>query len=180
MTIRKIAYIGTHSAAKSTTSRRLASFLMDEGYKVRLISEIATKVHTDYGIDINRDSGFTSQLIIALEQIRQEREAEDYLGKILNPDEIGYIICDRSIWDVLPYSISLNHYEKMTVEEIDHIVNLILNYTKNGKPYDRIYYCKPRPIYADGIRDTDKKWQTEIDDLFRSVIEDYNIECITV
>lgn len=193
--MKKIAYIGSHSSAKTTTVRRIGRLLDDLGWtKVIVIPEVARFCP----FNINLTAGFKAQLWMLAEQarleVRAEREIEKWERKMEPtwfyqlPRDIkdvwnrvdGIILCDRSIWDYLVYSISLNRRDKMTDKELDVIYNMVHRYHEILAPYDLIYLCKPRPLYDDGVRDLNPEWQQEIFEIFQEVIKENNLRVIPV
>lgn len=176
---KKVAYIGAHSSAKTTTVNRLSWFLNNDNKNVYVIREVPRDIPTD--LSINQEGGFQSQRWMLEEQIRRELTAErDALQYALDTGETSYIICDRSIWDYLAYSRSLNKHEKLTDKEYDEIKTLVLLALQVITDYDEIYFCEMKPLYDDGVRDTNAAWRSDVYDCFKKIIKDYNLNVTVV
>jgi len=164
----KIAWIGAHSSAKTTTVNRVSRLFHDLGIDHILIPEVARLCP----FRIGKNGGFDTQMWILNEQIRRENEAEKDKG---NP----YVICDRTVWDSLVYSTSLMHRKKMTEDEVRVVDTMVTNHAKNH-PYELIYFCEPKPLYEDGKRDTDPEWQQDIYKTFKAIIKERGINVTMV
>ena len=176
--IKKIAYIGAHSSAKTTTVNRLSQFLKDMGIPYVVVPEVPR----DCPLPFNQEGGMAAQLWMINEQVRRELEAEKEafeILKTLQPEEV-YIICDRSLWDYMAYSRSLARIGTMTAEDLRIITNQITGLVQSMEPYDIIYFCETKPLYEDGVRDTDPEWQKEIYVCFKQVVKDFSLKVTVV
>ena len=91
------------------------------------------------------------------------------------PDRTFAIICDRCIWDCLAYSCSLHEMGNMTDEELKLIQKIVRAWAAVLK-YDLIYFCEPKPLYEDGIRNTDPEWRDNVYQWFKRMIKSEDIE----
>jgi thymidylate kinase len=184
--MKKIAYVGAHSSAKTTTVNRLSQFLKDEGIPFVVVTEVPR----DCPFPINKESGYKAQQWMVMEHVRRELDAREKANlieqEILKDWSVpvqgwphAYIICDRSLWDYVAYSRSLNEKGMMTDAELKAITDTVRGMVE-VMPYYRIYFCEMKPPYDDGIRDTDPEWQREIYDHFKRVIKDYSLKVIVV
>jgi len=177
--MRKSAWIGAHSSAKTTTVNRLAWFLKQEGKTVFMVREVPRDIPPD--LSINQDAGFAAQRWMVEEQIRRELKCErDALLWERGNDTIAYILCDRSIWDYLAYSLTLLNGGKMSSEEFEKIRELVLFSLNILLPYDKIYFCEMKPLYDDGVRDLDEAWRDNVHNSFKKIIKDYQLDVVTV
>jgi hypothetical protein len=47
-------------------------------------------------------------------------------------------------------------------------------------PYDAIFFCEPKPLYADGVRSTNQEFQDTIYEKFKYVIKHYDLDVVVV
>ena len=66
--MKKIAFMGAHSSAKTTTVNRMATVLRDMGYVIEVVTEVAK----DCPMPINKQGSFDAQLWMIQEQARKE------------------------------------------------------------------------------------------------------------
>jgi hypothetical protein len=188
MTIRMYGWIGAHSAGKTTTVNRVHRFLVEDGRQVIKIPEVARL----YPGKIGKNGGFSAQLWMIQEQMRLEMEAVAEFKEIeisessvntfpvAYEQEVKYILCDRTIWDMLAYSISLNRRELISDTELQIIKTTVLGWDGVKTPYDTVFFCEKKPLYDDGVRDTDPAWQDDIHQTFKTMIKEYDIKVVTV
>lgn len=185
--VKKVAYIGAHSSAKTTTVNRLSQFLKDMDIPYVVVPEVPR----DCPLPFNQEGGLSAQLWMVNEQIRRELGAENYANDTIHellkeekytPKNLPemYVICDRSLWDYLAYSRSLARKGTMTPDDLRVITKQILGLVATMKPYDTIYFCETKPLYEDGVRDTDPEWQGEIYNCFKQIIKDYGLKVTVV
>lgn len=156
---RKIGFIGVHNGGKDTLSHYLFTQLKMKGKTAYYIPEIAEKAIM-HGMKLNEPN---SQMYMLGEQIARETEAE-YCGKR------EYIVCNRTVIDVLPYGAILKNYFEMR--------EIVANYL-HSNPYYMIFRVKPfSSIEDDGVRLIDQTRQHIIDNLFDSVLNDLRVSGI--
>lgn len=180
MKIRKIAWIGAHSSAKTTTVNRVAAMLEAMGHDVFKVTEVIR----NFKGDINENGGFDAQMFAVDAQARAELQVHNLASKVKekpvlrahdNPAKDIYILCDRSIWDSLPYSMYLKDTGQMTREQVNMIEQSIEDWLELLPPYDAIFFCEPKPLYADGVRSTVQEFQDGIYEKFKYIIKHYEI-----
>jgi len=176
MTVIKTGWIGAQSSAKTTTVNRVHAFLKSQGKEVVLVPETARL----YKGKIGRQGGFSAQLWMIQEQMRRENKAHQDLAHYEDLPNEAHILCDRTIWDMLVYSVSLNKSGLIKDNELDIIKDTVLNWIEVMVPYDSIFFCEKKLIYDDGKRDPSPEWQDNIYKTFKTVIKEYNIPAITV
>lgn len=189
--MKKIAFMGAHSSAKTTTVNRLGAFLMYLDIPHIIIPEMPRICP----YEINQESGFKAQAWMVFEQIRRETQAEREIVHMeaekkdrdkhitvsaANFGTQGVIICDRCIWDYMVYGLSLKQKGQITDEDFKVLKSMILSYNASMTPYDVIFFCEPKPLYEDGIRDVDPEWREEIYRLFKLIIKEYNLNVVQV
>jgi hypothetical protein len=164
----KICFSGVFNTGKSWTAWALSRALAEQGKSVKLVKEGARIAHA-LGFGINQDATVESEVRILLLQVENE-QATDGL--------YDYVISDRALWDSLPYIENnlLNcRYEKWGSNF--ELLNFFLLYIKEKMKYDFVFYCRPGlPIYKDGVRAIDPKYQKELDSILKNKIDEL---CIT-
>lgn len=161
----KVAFFGTHGAAKTTRAKAVTQVLRDLGNDAILIQETAAEAK-EAGIVINEEGGFDSQKWILERQIELEVEAE-------NNHEV--IVCDRSVFDAIAYSMYLFRHGRMTRDELNRITTIALRHSIIY-PYDWLYLCAPRQLQEDGIRSTNPNYQMEVAKIFEEIIQLYDLK----
>ena len=150
----KIAFIGTHGTGKTTLSHSLTADLKKMGVNAAMVNEISSKCP----LPINENSSFKTQLWIMSAQICEELEASD---------KYPHIICDRSILDGYTYAVVIG----CANEFLEKIAESWI------KTYDYLFKVPvTKPIEADGIRSTDKKFQTDVDEMMEKVLQEKKIK----
>jgi len=158
--ILRIAFIGTQGSGKTTAVYSLAAGLKTLGIHVKIISEAAENCP----YEINKNSTSESQEWMIVSQITNELTALATFPK-------GVIICDRTPFDSLVYS----RYNNLILD--DSLTQYALNYMKR---YDIIFYQDSKGGHLDdnGIRSTDKKFQTAIERRFELMLHTYGIRVV--
>jgi hypothetical protein len=173
--IRKYAWIGAHSSAKTTTVNRIAAMLEAEGKPYKKVTEVIRQFRGS----INEDGGFGTQIFCVDRQGLAEWNAALKLLTLSDDGEV-YILCDRSIWDSLPYALHLKDIGRMTVEEVLMIEDSIMKWIEILTPYDAIFFCEPKPLYEDGVRSTKQEFQDAIYEKFKYVIKHYDLNVTVI
>lgn len=156
--VRKVAWMGAHSSAKTTTVNRVAVLLADLDIDCHIISEVAR----DCPFPISEEGSALAQMWMIAEQITRETT---YSGI----DTI--VLCDRSIWDYYAYSLQLHEDGRLTRQELVAIRDLCRKHSDNN-PYHSIYFCEPKPLYEDGVRSVDPTWRQKVYEKFKRVIKE--------
>ena len=168
---------GAQSSGKTTSINRTYRILTEAGFRVLKTPETA-RLHKG---PIGKAGGFKAQKWMIEKQIELEKEALDTLISegYHKSTEKAFILCDRCIWDMLVYSISLNRRGVVSDDELIKVEKLVTEYAATD-PYTTIFFCEKKPLYDDGVRDTDPAWQDDIYQTFKAVIKDYNIQVVTL
>lgn len=166
----KFALVGAHSCGKTSTLNSI-----DSGVPCcRAISELARKCP----YDVNKKSTPFTQKWLLHNQIVAELDAE-YDLHIL-PEQYGFILCDRSVFDPLIYWQANSFlYEQLHMSPKLHIANIeIRNYLRDTAtrwarlhPYTHTFVFTQlinEHIHNDGFRDCDPYWQGLVDSEFQS------------
>ena len=177
MTIIIYPLSGAQSSGKTTTINRTYRMLRDAGFRVIKTPEAARM----YKGPIGKQGGFAAQKWMIDKQKELEKDAVDMLiaEGFHKSTEKAFILCDRCIWDMLVYSISLNRRGVVTDDDLIKVEKLVTEYAETD-PYTTIFFCEKKPLYDDGVRDTDPEWQDDIYQTFKAVIKDYNIQVVTL
>jgi hypothetical protein len=154
-----IGLMGTHGTGKSTYAQALLASAQDIFYGegcVAIINEVARSCP----YPVNRETTEEAQLWIFTKQMQKELEA---LCKA------EYIICDRTILDGLAYAEAAG-----LTDMVDAFLPPALMWMER---YTHIYWFRPVAgrLVADGFRDTDPAFQTEIDSILSYWVKAYHI-----
>lgn len=156
----KIAIIGTHGCGKTTLCNELYKSVWFDSYKfaVEPMREVSR-----LGFHINEHADDASQLaMVSL-----------HLNNLFNQN----LVADRSILDAYIYSKYLcNTSLVVSKETVDFIEKLV---DKNIRRYDYLFLCRPEfDLVDDGFRSMDKKFQTDIDNMFDEEINKRGIDVV--
>lgn len=155
----KIAFIGTHGVGKTTLCYDLAASLKRRDLSVELVREVARECP----LPINRETTLKAQEWILHTQIARELEAEAK-GEV--------VVCDRAVLDNYCYMrrASAGEPVERTLEA------LVRTWTAT---YDFLFKV---PIVGDprfdGVRDTDRAFQHEIDGLIDGALADWGVRAV--
>ncbi len=151
----KIAMIGAHGVGKTTLCFEAAAFLKKRDINVELVKEVARSCP----LPINRETNLLAQSWILHTQVAEEIRA----GNMAE-----YVLCDRSVIDNYAYLV----WAAEGRPELDHLV------AEWMKTYDHLWKV---PIVSvpsyDGVRDTDVKFQREIDGLVDELLGRFDAAC---
>ncbi len=146
---RKIAFVGTHGVGKTTLCFELAARLKRRGIRVDLVKEVARRCP----LPLNQQTTMAAQAWILHTQIAEELA--------LCPGH-DVLICDRSAVDNYAYLVA----RFGRVEPYDSVVADWI------RTYALLVWVPPvdAPSF-DGVRDTDLRYQREIDRTLHELIE---------
>lgn len=161
--MKKIALIGSHGVAKTTTAYGLLYQLKKSRIDVSLLGETARQCP----LPVNQRGTRNSQLWILGLQLMQESSINS---------NVDFAICDRSVLDIYAYSYYNN--PKFAKSLLPFIL-------EHMKTYDYIFYLPIRKGYlkGDSIRSSNERYQRDIDMILRHIIgivELHNIKIISV
>ncbi len=159
--MKKVAIVGTHGTFKSTLTLKLAAELKAHRYTIKTIEEFAARCpYPINGQDIKAQEWIVSMQYIA------ELEAGAGHGGRTPPD---FLICDRSILDAFVYTEDLCDKQKIAMppwipKMTDHLL----------PTYDFIFKTNLSTdgLVEDGTRDTDPKWQENIERRLAQALEE--------
>lgn len=155
----KIAISGSQGVGKSTLLAAIDKVKEEYFPNYIFIKEIVRTLK-DQGIRINRDADHYSQCKIL---------EEHYKNTFRYPN----FITDRCAVDAFVYAIYDYTHGKYSFEEHKEHEKRFL---ETIKEYDIFYFLPIEfEIEKDGVRDTDKLYQKEINNLFLTVYKKYNI-----
>ena len=148
--MKKIALIGTHGVAKTTTVYGIGYRLKQMRYDTDIVYETARKCP----LPINHKGSVNSQKWIIGKLLELE--------SLIDPT-IDFAICDRTLLDTYVYSLRTNRkFAKSFLPfAIEHM-----------KTYDYIFYLpiKGKYLKSDSKRSANKQYQIEIDQGIRDII----------
>lgn len=150
---RKVAFIGSHGVGKTTLCYELAARLKRQDLRVDLVKEVARRCP----LPINRESTLEAQEWILHTQMAMEIET---------CQDQDLVVCDRSVLDNYAYLIA-------AVGRMDVYDGLVRAWLPT---YDLTVWVPilERPRF-DGIRDTDRRFQEQIENLIAELARDFNV-----
>ena len=179
MNIYKIGLTGTHCVHKSTICRALGKRLKDGGHEVLVIEE---NVRKSPDLVLPPDGNYLHFETLSLfRQIVEEIEGYYKILENINKNgKTGFLICDRTVFDVIPYSC----YPIIMSGEIDlsdcaFFIDAANFYSQRIQPYDIIFFLRPDLDYKpedDGFRFIDPVHRAVIDKLFEEIYGDQVIK----
>lgn len=153
----KIGFTGAQSTGKTTLLNALKS---EKFFKEFDFCEGVTRWVNKLGININENGDDLTQEIILMKHVYNLYTHDN-------------MIADRTIIDVLVYSIWMHDNGKISEDTYLEVVKV---FEKAIKEYDYIFFIEPEfEITDDGVRSSDKKFQDEINEIFKNVLSSRNI-----
>lgn len=151
----KVAFIGTHGVGKTTLCFDLGAMLKKRGLHVDLVKEVARLSP----LPINRKTSLEAQLWILTTQIAEEiRSAAHHEA----------VVCDRSVLDNYAYLMFAAGRQKW----LEPLVNRWM------KSYDLLFKVPyAGEAAADGVRDTDEFFMSQIDRLVDELLAERQLPC---
>lgn len=168
----KIALTGAHGVGKSTLANLLETVISNKDKTISITPEVPRLICDE--INDNEyfrrgNNSLLKQSFILIGQL----VVEEQLRK-----NVDIQICDRTILDHWAYSLSLFEKEINQANYAKIYERFIIDHCKT---YDRIFYI---PIEFepedDGVRESDKDFQSEIDRLIVSLLTKYKIDYTTI
>ena len=155
----KIGFCGTMSVGKTTLVKALKELPEFKDYTFRTER---SKYLMEMGIPLNTDSTLKGQLVFAAERASELMQEN--------------IITDRTVIDVMAFcelSESMDSAHK-------YYLNATLFYLI--KEYDYLFYVSPEGIEIEdnGVRETDTKYRTAIDNKIKSLTKMFRNNTITI
>ena len=161
-----VVFTGSQGSGKTTMMNEVYGFIeknhavMKGYYQVESISREAQ----EFGFQINEETTFETQYYLALQYMVADIRTRKHAEK----NNIEWIILDRSVLDVIPFTRArsiISDDEKKMISSI-----LLDHYEKY--PVDYLFYCEPlNGIVDDGIRSTNQKFQKVIDHYFHELLD---------
>jgi thymidylate kinase len=157
----KIAFIGTHGVGKTTLCYDLAACLKKRDVTVELVREVARECP----LPINRDTTLTAQSWILHTQIAWELAAAA---------KSEVVVCDRAALDNFCYlkrAGGAGDREKV-------LEALVASWTPTYDVLVKVPICGK--LRFDGVRDTDIRFQHDIDELIDATLEAWGVPHVTL
>ena len=145
-----IAFSGSHGTGKTTAAHAMAvkMKIAHPGSRVGFLAEVAPGCP----YPINQETTAAGQLWIFAKQM----ERELWLSR-----ENDFVVSDRCLLDVIAYTVVAD------LEDLaDNMLRLFGDYVAANQPYQEVRILPPKPSYlvADGVRDTDARFQADVHD----------------
>jgi thymidylate kinase len=162
----KFGLIGSHGVGKTTLLTQLVKRFIKENIDCYIITDTARRCP----FNLNKRTDFKSQIWIFNEQIKRE---------LIGSSDI--ILSDRTVLDILAYSKYAMKNGNMKEQEYETIKKLVEDWIYSN-PYFFLYVPIPEGLWIedDGVRDTDKAYQKEIDDYILEALEELNIKYVVL
>jgi thymidylate kinase len=157
----KVAFIGTHGVGKTTLCYDLAAGLKKRDLTVELVREVARECP----LPINRETTVKAQAWILHTQIAWELVAEA---------KADVVCCDRAVLDNFCYLKRAATGDP----QVDVLEALVRAWTST---YDVLFRV---PVVGDprfdGVRDTDRLFQREIDELILATLASWSVPYVAL
>ena len=164
---RIITFTGAQGTGKTATRRELVRWMQHNNYSViDTYSGIRHSVARDakkFGFVINEQTNFESQYYIACKYMVADIETRKNAEK----NNIDFIVLDRSVLDVIPYTMiskNINGDQKVMITKLlmEHFALFP----------SRLIYCQLLDFVTwDEDRSANTKFQKEIDDVFNYIVK---------
>jgi len=163
--VKKICFTGSQGTGKTTMRNELVKYFNE--HEVNTISNyvgVEDSISRDaksVGFKINEETDFNSQYYMSSKYI----SADLLTDLVAERDLAEYIILDRSVIDVLPYTALA---KDIGIEQYRFIARLLEDHFHAFVP-NILFYCRPLPEVNsdnDPLRSANKKFQEDIDKLF--------------
>ena len=149
----KIAFIGSHGVGKTTLCYDLAGILKKHLPSVGIVMEVARSCP----LPINRDTTLDAQSWILHTQIARE---------IVEADQNTAVVCDRAALDNYAYLVAATGGHPV----LDELVTYWMS------TYDYLFKVPiTLELRRDGVRDSDSKFQRDIDALVDRLLSDKQV-----
>ena len=157
---------GTHGTGKTTAVNALADMLKTEYSHLKIVK--LPEVARACPWPINQNTSPEGQHQIFHAQLAAELAA----GR-----DADILICDRSGLDSLIYAMRAEAKSE-SLENWDFVAYAATYFMDVWfRSYDLLWWFRPGfPLVADGVRDIDPQFQKDIDDIFKDMITDLNLE----
>ncbi|MHA1368250.1 MAG: AAA family ATPase [Promethearchaeota archaeon] len=155
----KIGFSGAHATGKTTYSFMICADLKKEGYTVGKVQEIARDLPN--GFKINEETDTDTQIYLAARQVEEEIKASKMYD---------IVVMDRTLLDIYIYAIYAYDRGNMNGDHVT-VINAMLGQWM--RYYDVVFFCniqKTNFNIDDGFRSTNVDFQTDIDRIFKSVL----------
>ena len=168
----RIAFVGAQGTGKTTLVNNLAGphIRKDRPY---VYQEVVRDLMRNRKIKINREGDNFSQDLVSVTHLNNAMES--YYN-------IPNALFDRCIIDSHAYGMTCSDVTVKSLDFSRHMIDVIFkNY-----PYDLLIYVPPYNEFLkeDGVRDTDSKYQLEVDQNMRNLIkcveEDYDVDVLRI
>ena len=159
----KIGILGTHGTGKTTLGHTIMSYLKENHFIVGWVSEIVR----DLPASVNDLSAFFPQYWVLNAQINKEIERQS---------NNNIIVTDRTVIDNFAYAIKTANKDSISKKQLNVLATICKNWIET---YDFLFYTQRTElsIEKDNFRSTKLKFQIEIDETIRKIINDW---CISV
>jgi HD superfamily phosphohydrolase/nicotinamide riboside kinase len=165
----RIAMVGSHSTGKTT----LLNHLRNRCGAVRLVTieEIARRLIA-LGFPMGKNTVVDSWVSFIDEQLRQER--------VLNSEPFDLLVSDRTVMDAAAYSLVNRSLPRPFIPP--YFVSMVREIAfREAGYYDLYAYCPIEfAMHADGIRDEDEEYRSDVDRAVRQLLEEAGLDFVVL
>ena len=164
-----IGFSGTQCSGKST----LLQHLKDKNPDWNIImgeDGVVRKLKKEYGITINQNGGFDTQLLITAQHV-----ANIYKSSKLNT------MVDRCVFDSFAYALHTGcFFSSLEIKKAYELTRDV--FEMNYKKYDKIFLMNPDDVTLeeDGVRSNDPEYRKQIHDCFQLILDHYKMDNVIV
>ncbi len=150
----KIAICWAHWVWKTTISKEIS-----KEYNLEILPDIVVQAH-NMGLQINESTPLETQVWLIWQQMANEKTTTKF-------------IADKCIFDYYIYAKALCMD--------DDLVNVAYKMASKTGKYDYIFYIPPEfPIEDDGVRSTDKAFQSSVDKTYKEFLDKEKLDYCTI
>ncbi len=161
--------MGSHDTGKTTLGFSICGKLKTRHYNVDFVAEVAR--HIPVQLRVNQGTNFEAQYWILNEQINEE-----ILAKLRGAN---MIVTDRTVVDnyAYAYRAARPHVKQISKQDLEVMEKKCVHWVKT---YDFLFFVTipEKKMEEDGFRDTDKKFQAEIDKHLRQIVENWDLNVV--
>lgn len=165
-----IALTGPQGVGKTTLMNEVAKVLSERhkvqvGYITNGNKSISREAF-DFGFNINEKTSFDTQYYIALKYLAADLATRKFASK----NEMRFIIYDRSVLDVIPYT---NASENIGIEYKKFVESMIVKHVQKYPVNKLVFVESLDDLVKDQYRSSSKEFQQDINYEFLEMIQGY-------
>lgn len=160
----RIAVSGAHGVGKTTFCNDLADALKNKGFSVEIKTDVARSLREE-GVPINRGTE-ESQYPLFLER---------HLANLLDNGDSDFVVYDRTMLDTIAYATANGNLGDQWLSFLRKAATPLLH------SIDTYFYIPIEfEIENDGVRATEREYQTEVDKALTEILKECRPNFITL